>query len=63
MLLAETIRTAMGFAGKPAYSLEPRIGKVISSLYRVRAEAKNGIWAAMIGKVDLPCFCLLRFPA
>ncbi|MBU4211945.1 MAG: hypothetical protein KKD33_05110, partial [Verrucomicrobia bacterium] len=52
--LAETIRTQMGFTGKPAYSLEPRIGKVISTLYRIRAEAQNGVWAAVIGKADLP---------
>ncbi|MBU4212166.1 MAG: hypothetical protein KKD33_06245, partial [Verrucomicrobia bacterium] len=52
--LAETIHTTMGFTGKPAYSLEPRIGKVIGSLYRIRAEAQNGVWAAVIGKADLP---------
>ena len=52
--LAETIRTTMGFAGKPAYSLDPRIGKIVGSRYRVRAEARDGIWAAVIGKADLP---------
>jgi hypothetical protein len=31
-----------------------RIGHVIGSLYRIRAEAQNGVWAAMIGKADLP---------
>ncbi|MCG2659199.1 MAG: hypothetical protein L6437_03005, partial [Kiritimatiellae bacterium] len=52
--LAETIRTTMGISGKPSYSLDPRIGKVVSSLYRIRAEAQNGVWAAVIGKADLP---------
>ena len=52
--LAETIRTTMGIAGNPAYSLEPRIGKVVDSRYRVRAEAQDGTWAAVIGKADLP---------
>ena len=52
--LAETIRTTMGIGGKPSYSLELRIGHVIGSLYRIRAEAQNGVWAAMIGKADLP---------
>lgn len=52
--LAETIRTTMGISGKPSYSLDPRIGKVVSSLYRLRAEAQDGVWAAVIGKANLP---------
>jgi hypothetical protein len=52
--LAETIRTTMGIGGKPSYSLDVRIGHVVGSRYRIRAEAQNGVWAALIGKADLP---------
>jgi hypothetical protein len=44
----------MGIGGKPSYALESRIGHVVNSRYRIRAEAGNGVWAALIGKADLP---------
>lgn len=52
--LAESLRTQMGLAGPPAYSLETRQGETLSTLYRVQARAQNGAWAAAIGKADLP---------
>lgn len=52
--LAEAIRTRMGPAGKPAYTIEPRLGQVASTVYRLRAKAEGGVWAALLGKAQLP---------
>jgi hypothetical protein len=52
--LAESLRTKMGLAGKPVYPLETVRGETLSTVYRVKAKAQNGAWAARIGKADLP---------
>jgi hypothetical protein len=52
--LAEAIRTKMGLTGPPAYTLQPTRGEVLSTVYRILAQAQNYAWAARIGKADLP---------
>ena len=52
--LAEAIRGKMGLNGPPAYGLKPTRGEVLSTLYRVRAKAQGGAWAAQLTPASLP---------